>query len=66
MKQNGLKTSFGGVDKKAPDTRTISFLSQLMQNITNIRTKFDLPVHNIFEIFSRDLDGVCYECTSRN
>jgi hypothetical protein len=42
MKQNGLKTSFGRVDKKAPGARIIFSLSQLMQKITNIRTKYKL------------------------
>ena len=56
MKQNGLKTSFGGVDEKAPGARIIFSLSQLMQKIMNIRKKIqvDLPVHNIFESLSRD------------
>jgi len=42
MKQNGLKTSFGRVDKKTPGARIIFSLSQLMQKITNIRTKYKL------------------------
>jgi hypothetical protein len=42
MKQNGLETSFGIVDKKAPGARIIFSLSQLMQKITNIRTKYKL------------------------
>jgi hypothetical protein len=44
MKHNGLKTSFGGVDKKAPGSRTIFFLSQLMQKITSIRTKLSYNI----------------------
>jgi hypothetical protein len=42
MKQNGLKTSFGKVDKRAPGVRNIFSLSQLMQKITNICTKYKL------------------------
>jgi len=44
MKQNGLKTSFGGLDKDAPGARTIFFLSQLMQKITNIHTKYNITI----------------------
>jgi len=42
MKQNALKTSFGRVDKKASGARIIFSLSQLMQKITNIHTKYKL------------------------
>jgi hypothetical protein len=42
MKQNGLKTSFGRVDKKAPGARITFSLSQLMQKITDIRIKYKL------------------------
>jgi hypothetical protein len=55
MKQNDLKTSFGGVDKKAPGARTIFFLSIDAENYEYpYKIQVDLPVHNIFEILSCD------------
>jgi hypothetical protein len=51
VKQNGLKTSFGRVDKKGAGDRIIFFLYKLMQKIKNIRTKYKLI--SLYIMFSK-------------
>jgi len=55
MKQNGLKTSFGRVGKKAPGARIILSLPTDAEDYEYpYKIQVDLSVHNIFEILSRD------------
>jgi hypothetical protein len=55
MKQNGLKTSFGRVDKKAPVAWIkFSLPTDAEDYEYPYKIQVVLSVHNIFEIHSRD------------